>query len=125
MKAGNEYRDETPLAPRSESQRLGPRDIDRAANVLHRAAPDATIILFGSRARGNASPESDIDFLLVAPEVKSRRREMARLSRLLRPLRIPADVLVFSRQVFEQWAKIPGTVIHEAAREGKVLYAGQ
>jgi predicted nucleotidyltransferase len=98
-------------------------DIEKAAALLHRAAPNATIILFGSRARGAAAPDSDVDFLLVAPEVTARRKEMARLSRLLRPLRIPADVLVFSRRVFEQWASVPGTVIHEAARYGKVLYA--
>lgn len=96
-------------------------DIEKAAALLHRAAPNATIILFG--ARGAAAPDSDVDFLLVAPEVTARRKEMARLSRLLRPLRIPADVLVFSRRVFEQWASVPGTVIHEAARYGKVLYA--
>jgi len=98
-------------------------DIEKAADLLHRAAPDATIILFGSRARGDAAPDSDVDFLLVAPEVTSRRKEMARLSRLLRPLRIPADVLVFSRRVFDQWADVPGTIIYEAAREGRVLYA--
>ncbi len=98
-------------------------DIEKAAGLLHRAAPDATIILFGSQARGDAEESSDVDFLLVAPEVTSRRKEMARLSRLLRPLRIPADVLVFSRRVFDQWASVPGTVIYAAAREGKVLYA--
>ncbi len=98
-------------------------DIEKAAEVLHRAAPDAMIILFGSRARGDARASSDVDFLLVAPEVTSRRKEMARLSRLLRPLRIPADVLVYSRQVFDEWAGVPGTVIHAAAQEGKVLYA--
>lgn len=102
---------------------MNANDIDKAVDVLHRAAPDATIILFGSQARGDAAPDSDVDFLLIAPEVTSRRKEMARLSRLLRPLRIPADVLVFSRRVFDQWAEIPGTVIHDAVREGKVLYA--
>ncbi len=98
-------------------------DIEKAAGLLHRAAPDATIILFGSQARGDAVKDSDVDFLLVAPDVSSRRKEMARLSRLLRPLRIPADVLVFSRRVFDQWAGVPGTVIYAAAQEGKVLYA--
>lgn len=98
-------------------------DVERAANLLHRAAPQATVILFGSRARGDATPDSDADFVLVEPEVKSRRREMARLSRVLRPLRIPADVLVFSRQAFERWSRVPGTVVHKAATEGRVLHA--
>lgn len=99
------------------------RDINKAAAALHRAAPNATIILFGSRARGDADDDSDADFLIIEPEVKSRRAEMARLSRILRPLRIPADILVVSRRVFDEWARIPGTVIFEAAKEGRVLHA--
>lgn len=100
-------------------------DIDQAADLLHGAVPDATIILFGSRARGDARQDSDVDFLLVEPEVKSRRKEMARLARILRPLRIPADVLVFSRRVFEKWSSIPGSLIYRAAREGRVLHAAE
>lgn len=96
--------------------------LSQAVDRLRRAAPDATIRLFGSRARGDASPDSDWDFLVVRPQVTSRRREMARLARVLRPLRIPADVLVFSQADFDQWASIPGTVLHEAAQEGKVLH---
>ncbi|MCC5842531.1 MAG: nucleotidyltransferase domain-containing protein [Opitutales bacterium] len=90
---------------------------------LRQAAPDATIRLFGSRARADATPESDWDFLVVQPQVTSRRREMARLARVLRPLRIPADVLVFSQADFDRWSSIPGTVLHDAAKEGKVLHA--
>ena len=100
-------------------------DIDRAVDLLKRTAPRATIILFGSRARGDARPDSDVDFLVVEPDVKSRRQEMARLARVLRPLRLPSDVLVFSRKVFDEWRGIPGTVIHRAAWEGKVLYAAE
>ncbi len=104
---------------------VGNYPIEKAVDLLHRAAPDATIILFGSQARGDATPESDADFLVIKPIVKSRRKEMAHLLRMLRPLRIPADVLVYSRRVFDKWSRIPGTVIYEAAKEGKVLYAGQ
>lgn len=100
-------------------------DIDKAVELLTRNAPHATIILFGSRARGDARPDSDADFIVVEPDVKSRRQEMARLARVLRPLRIPTDVLVFSRKVFDEWAAIPGTVIYRAAREGKVLHAAE
>jgi predicted nucleotidyltransferase len=97
--------------------------ISKAVELLRQAAPGATIILFGSHARGEAGPESDYDFLVVEPEVRSRRDEMVRLSDVLRPLRIPVDVLVTSRKTFEDWADTPNTVIYEAAREGKVFDA--
>lgn len=97
--------------------------IRKVVDVLRSARPDATIILFGSHARGDAGEHSDLDLLVVEVEVKTRRREMNYLSDLLRPLRIPADILVTSRAIYKKWSRIPGTVIYAAAREGKVLYA--
>jgi len=96
--------------------------VQKAAACLHGARPQATIILFGSQARGDARPESDVDFLVVQAVVESRREEMTRLSNLLRPLRLSADVLVASRRTFEKWAAVPGTIYHAALTEGRVLY---
>ena len=95
--------------------------IEEAVERLREAAPGSTIILFGSRARGEAGPESDADFLVIEPEVKSRHDEMVRLRDVLRPLRIPVDVLVTSAEAFEEWADTPGTLYHEVKQEGKVL----
>jgi uncharacterized protein len=97
--------------------------IARAVELLQRAAPDATIILFGAHARGDAHAESDLDFLVIEPEVRARREEMVRLRDTLRPLRIPVDVLVASRKTFDEWADTPGTVLYEAARQGRVFDA--
>jgi hypothetical protein len=47
---------------------------------------------------------------------------MVRLMRVLSPLRIPADVLVVSRQDFADWSDTPGHILFEAARDGVVLY---
>jgi predicted nucleotidyltransferase len=99
--------------------------ISQAVEALRRAAPQARIILFGSYARGQPSEDSDLDFLVVQQEVRSRRQEMVRLSDVLRPLRLPADVVVVSAKVFRDWADTPGTVLYEAAHEGKVMYAPQ
>ena len=85
--------------------------VQQAAERLHAARPEATIILFGSQARGDARPDSDVDFMVV-------------LSDLLRPLRVWADVLVLSATRFREAAAVPGTLAHTVAREGKVLYGG-
>lgn len=97
--------------------------IAKAVKLLLEAAPDAKVILFGSHARGQGHPDSDLDFLVVEPTVQARREEMVRLRDVLRPLRIPVDVLVTSAQTFRAWADTPGTVYYEAAHEGRVFDA--
>ena len=102
-----------------------PESVQQAADRLHAARPEATIILFGSQARGDGRPDSDVDFMVVLPEPpRSTRREMVMLSDVLRPLRVWADVLVLSARRFRESAAVPGTLAHTVAREGKVLYGG-
>jgi predicted nucleotidyltransferase len=96
--------------------------IQEAVYLLRKAANPVKIILFGSYARGKPREDSDLDFLVVEKELKARRMEMVKLRRILRPLRIPVDIIVVSEQVFNDWADTPGTVIYEAALEGRVLY---
>ena len=48
--------------------------INKAVELLRQAAPDATIILFGSGARGESKEDSDLDFLVVEPAVTAQRR---------------------------------------------------
>jgi uncharacterized protein len=99
--------------------------IVEAARRLREAAPGSKIILFGSHARGDAREGSDLDFLVVEPVVMARREEMVRLTDVLRPMRVPVDILVTSHRNFEEWRNIPGTVIFRAAREGRVVYDGE
>jgi hypothetical protein len=48
---------------------------------------------------------------------------MVRLHHVLQPMRVPADVLVTSDAIFEEWRDTPGTVLYEAATEGRVFDA--
>jgi predicted nucleotidyltransferase len=96
--------------------------ITRAGELLAAAAPaGSTIILFGSRARGGADEHSDLDFVVIEPEVTARAAEMVRLRDALDPLEIAADVVVVSREHAEGWGRVPGTVLFDALNEGRVL----
>lgn len=80
------------------------------------------IVLFGSYARGDARDDSDLDLLIIEAEVEDRAREMVRLRRLLRPLRIPADILVYSEDEIARWGNQPGSALYWALREGRVVH---
>ena len=95
--------------------------IDEAAQRIAAAAPGARVILFGSHARGEAGPDSDVDLLVVEPRVDDRFAEIVRLQRLLAPLRLPADVIVVSEAHVEEWGEVASTMLHDALREGRVL----
>ena len=82
------------------------------------------VYLFGSRARGDAGPDSDYDLLLVVPEDASPERQRSRLAyEVLRGTGVAADVLVCTRTWFNRReglkASLPGTVL----REGQLLHA--
>jgi predicted nucleotidyltransferase len=97
--------------------------INKAVELLRQAAPGATIIVFGSCARGEITEDSDLDVLVVEPNVTSRHEEMVRLRKVLRSLGIPADVLVASKDTFDYWSDTPNTIYYEVAREGRVFHA--
>jgi uncharacterized protein len=80
------------------------------------------IILFGSHARGEAGPESDIDLLVVLPEVANKRQAAVAIRRVLRDLPVPKDIVVTTPEEIARRGDLVGTVLRPALREGKVLY---
>lgn len=96
--------------------------IERAAEALLAAVGgSARVILFGSRARDEAEPDSDVDFLVVARDIEDRFEASARLARIAGELRVPADVVVVSDEQVEEWGGVRGTMLYDALREGRVL----
>lgn len=93
--------------------------IEEAVQRLLEAAPEGSrVILFGSHARGQADPRSDVDFLVVEPQVEDAFAEEVRLINVLRPLRLAVDVVVVSRDEFRYWKDTPNTLPYEAVQEG-------
>jgi predicted nucleotidyltransferase len=84
--------------------------------------PD-TVILFGSHARGEAGPDSDVDLLVVMQVKGSKRAKQLEIRSALHDVRVPKDIVVSRPEEF-QWRKdTVGTIEHPAAHEGEVLYA--
>ena len=99
--------------------------IQKAVQVLLKAAPAGSkVILFGSQVRGDAQPDSDLDFIVIEPAVKNRLQEMARLSAHLGQMLIPADIVVFSQAAFEEWQNVPNTLPYRAKKEGRIYDLG-
>ena len=81
------------------------------------------VILFGSRARGQAGPDSDVDLLVVVDDDTPAERltpEAGYKSR--ESYRMPADVIPCREATFRRKCRIAGTLPYAAAREGVVIY---
>ena len=79
-------------------------------------------MLFGSHARGDFRDDSDLDLLVIESSVADRADEMMRLRRVLRPLRIPVDVLVATVDEVARYRHQPGHVLYWAMKEGRRVY---
>ena len=80
-----------------------------------------TIILFGSRALGNARPGSDWDFIVVCKDVLGRKEKTdiwLNINRKLAEQRIDADVLIKSEPDFEKDKFDTGKVTYYAVKHG-------
>lgn len=96
-----------------------------SARIAEEIHPER-IILFGSHARGEANPDSDVDLLVITREGygphHSRRRVLAQLWRSLARIPKPVDIILSSLDEVAQWQDTTNHVIARALREGKVLY---
>jgi predicted nucleotidyltransferase len=96
--------------------------IERAGRALIDAAPaPAKVILFGSRARGDAHYGSAFDFLVIEETVTNRGAEAVRLRDALGDFKAPVDLIVLDAALAARRAKVQGTVVHRALHEGRVL----
>lgn len=80
------------------------------------------VILFGSYARGDAHASSDVDLLVVLPEVADKREAAIRIRRLLADLPICKDIIVTTPDEIARRGNVIGTALRPALREGKVLH---
>lgn len=83
-----------------------------------------TIYLFGSTARGDGGPDSDLDFCVVVPDdTPSEKLRPGAARQVVRDVPQAKDIISWRKGDFERRARLvraslPATVV----REGRVLY---
>ncbi len=90
--------------------------------IVEAVAPEK-IILFGSAARGEMGPDSDLDLLVVKARESPRQVERVIYRRLI-GIGVPKDVLVVTPEHLEKHKDTIGYIYRPALREGRVIYAG-
>ena len=98
-----------------------PAVLDLVRRIGEQFSPDK-IILFGSSARGDAGPDSDIDLLVLFSEVADPNKRAAELYASLVDFPRPMDIVVSTSSRFERYRNVVNTVYWPASREGRVLY---
>ena len=100
--------------------------LDQMVRAIVEAVDPEQVILFGSRARGDAREESDVDLVVVESEpfgkTRSRRLEAACVYEALADFDTLTDVLLYSRDEVQHRRNSANHILARALREGTVLY---
>ena len=94
---------------------------EMVSKIVKHFHPDK-VILFGSRAWGAPTGESDVDIMVVIDVDGSPIRKAAEISRIARPRFLPLDIIVRTPGEIEHRIKIGDPFIKRIMNRGKVLY---
>ena len=97
--------------------------LDRLVKQIVEAVHPLRIILFGSHARADADPESDLDVLVVMPDGTLRRKTTHDLYRRVRGIGVSFDILVSTPSFLERHSQNPGLIYQTIIEEGRTVYA--
>ncbi len=89
--------------------------------LIERVQPEK-VVLFGSCAGGTATPQSDIDLLVILESDLRRDQRQEAISRALRPRRVPVEILAYTPAEVQQCMEIPTSFVRHILTTGKVVY---
>ena len=100
--------------------------LQEMVRAIVREVDPEQVYLFGSYARGQVGPDSDVDLLIIerksfGPQ-RPRLAEITRVRRALSGFRVAKDILVFSEEEFDSWQDSLNHIIARCLREGRLLY---
>ncbi|MGC8856525.1 MAG: nucleotidyltransferase domain-containing protein [Anaerolineae bacterium] len=81
------------------------------------------VLLFGSSARGEITPDSDLDVLVIVRGPVHRRQLAQKINRNMHGVGAPVDIIVATEEDIARYGDKFGTILRPALMEGQVLYA--
>ena len=96
--------------------------IEEAVHRIVACVHPLRIVLFGSAARSDVGPDSDLDVLVVMPDDADPLATARKLHRQLRGLPCAKDIVVVLQSDVEEFGANPYLIIHTALTEGKEVY---
>lgn len=100
------------------------RDLAGVLERLIAALEPERIYVFGSQARGEATPDSDVDLLLVVPrsDLPSHQRDQMAYH-AVGPHLVALDLMVWTNAEFERRRSVVSSLPATVLREGRLLFA--
>lgn len=105
------------------SRKIDPNLVREIVERIVATAKPEKVILFGSAARGELGPDSDLDLLVIKAGVVHRRRLAQQIHRKLFGIPVPVDIIVATPEDVRELGHQPGSVVMAALDEGVEVYA--
>jgi predicted nucleotidyltransferase len=106
----------------SRTAQLDSRIVDDLVNRIVKAVHPIKIIMFGSAAQGEMSPDSDIDVMVVVPDGTHCLNTAHYLYKQMRGLGLPVDILVATPGTLAKHSENTGLIYRTVLAEGKEIY---
>jgi predicted nucleotidyltransferase len=94
---------------------------DMVRRMVDRTTP-SRVILYGSYARNEADPDSDVDLLVLFDKLENRREVVTALYESVKDINVPKDILIATTSEYERFRTVVNTTFYCISGDGKVLY---
>ena len=99
--------------------------MSRIKSTILQFLPGASVVLFGSRARGEAGKDSDVDLLIITDDFLDIRSRMDMEKKIRQELttqyQLPFDIILQNTSVAAEKKKLLGHIVYYAMKEGILL----